>query len=75
MGYTGGVTKPMKYLKLVRLLRKAGFVLLPDRGKGSHEVWEHPSGIQAILVYDTECSPGIVRKALEAIDKVKELQK
>ena len=25
------------------MLKKAGFVLLKDRGKGSHTVWEHPN--------------------------------
>ena len=25
------------------MLRKAGFICLKDRGKGSHTVWEHPN--------------------------------
>lgn len=24
------------------MLRKAGFTLIPKRGKGSHTVWKHP---------------------------------
>ena len=33
---------PRKIRELKAELRKGGFVLLPDRGKGSHTVWEHP---------------------------------
>lgn len=31
-----------KIRELKTLLLKAGFVLEPDRGKGSHTVWSHP---------------------------------
>lgn len=33
---------PNKIRELKTVLRKAGFVYLPGRGKGSHIVWEHP---------------------------------
>ena len=36
-----GSTMPRKIRQLKADLRRAGFVLT-DRGKGSHEVWEHP---------------------------------
>lgn len=32
----------MKIRTLNSRLSKAGFVLLPGRGKGSHSVWRHP---------------------------------
>jgi predicted RNA binding protein YcfA (HicA-like mRNA interferase family) len=32
---------PRKIRKLKADLRKAGFVLLPRRGKGSHAIWKH----------------------------------
>lgn len=32
---------PKKIKDLKRLLQKAGFVLLPKRGKGSHSYWIH----------------------------------
>ena len=34
---------PKKIRELKAMLKKAGFVLLKDRGKGSHTVWEHPN--------------------------------
>ena len=33
---------PRKIRDLTRDLRDAGFVPLPNRGKGDHERWEHP---------------------------------
>jgi predicted RNA binding protein YcfA (HicA-like mRNA interferase family) len=33
---------PRKVRQLKADLRRAGFVLAPSRGKGSHTVWEHP---------------------------------
>ena len=34
---------PRKIRQLMTDLRRAGFVELPRRGKGSHSVWEHPT--------------------------------
>ncbi len=34
---------PKKIRELKSILQKAGFILLKDRGKGSHTVWEHPN--------------------------------
>ncbi|VEP17919.1 conserved hypothetical protein [Hyella patelloides LEGE 07179] len=34
---------PKKIRELKAILRKAGFICLKDRGKGSHTVWEHPN--------------------------------
>ncbi len=33
---------PKKIGDLKRILQKAGFTLLPKRGKGSHSYWIHP---------------------------------
>jgi predicted RNA binding protein YcfA (HicA-like mRNA interferase family) len=33
---------PRKIRELKRDLRKAGYAAVPNRGKGSHTVWEHP---------------------------------
>ncbi len=33
---------PRKIRELKRDLRRAGYSLRPNRGKGSHTVWEHP---------------------------------
>jgi predicted RNA binding protein YcfA (HicA-like mRNA interferase family) len=33
---------PKKIRELKQMLRKAGFKLLPKRGKGSHSIYRHP---------------------------------
>ncbi len=33
---------PQKIRELKSNLQKAGFMLLKERGKGSHTMWEHP---------------------------------
>ncbi len=33
---------PKKVIELRQMLQKAGFTLLPKRGKGSHSYWIHP---------------------------------
>ncbi|MUG99165.1 addiction module toxin, HicA family [Scytonema sp. UIC 10036] len=33
---------PKKVRELKQMLQKAGFTLLPKRGKGSHSYWSHP---------------------------------
>lgn len=33
---------PKKVKELKQMLQKAGFTLLPKRGKGSHSYWIHP---------------------------------
>ena len=33
---------PKKVRELKQMLQKAGFTLLPKRGKGSHSYWDHP---------------------------------
>ena len=33
---------PKKIRELKQMLIKAGFKLLPKRGKGSHTIWKHP---------------------------------
>jgi hypothetical protein len=50
---------PKKIRELKRMLLKAGFELLPGRGKGSHCVYKHPlleNGLDAMeeLIYVAE---------------------
>jgi hypothetical protein len=40
---------PRKLRQLRSDLRKSGFRRLTGRGKGDHEVWEHPTGVRAGL--------------------------
>ena len=48
------MVKPMKYRKLVGLLREAGFT--PTQGKGDHEKWRNGT-TWTIITQTTECSP------------------
>ena len=41
---------PKKIRELKSILKKAGFTLLKDRGKGSHTVWEHPNVEQNVIL-------------------------
>ncbi|QPK80777.1 type II toxin-antitoxin system HicA family toxin [Schaalia sp. ZJ405] len=61
------MTKPMPYRKLAKLLKKAGFA--SRQGKGDHEVWRHETGISVSITRTVEISPGLVRKALKAIEE------
>ena len=35
--------------KLVAALRRAGFVVMPDRGRGSHRLLAHPDGREVVV--------------------------
>jgi predicted RNA binding protein YcfA (HicA-like mRNA interferase family) len=64
------MVKPMRYRDLVRLLRDAGFE--SEQGKGDHEKWSAPGLARPVIITQTrEISPGLTRKALDAIEVVK----
>lgn len=64
------MTKPMKYRELVKLLEAAGFT--PTQGKGDHEKWSAPGLARPVIITQTrEVSPGLTRKALQAIEEQK----
>lgn len=63
------MVKPMKYRELVKMLRQAGFA--SRQGKGDHEVWSKGAH-QVVLTQTREVSPGLVRKAMKAIDAAEE---
>lgn len=41
---------PRKIRQLKSDLRKAGFLLIPKRGKGSHTLWVHPKTNTSVTV-------------------------
>jgi hypothetical protein len=52
------------------LLREAGFT--SEQGKGDHEKWTAPGLARHVIITQTrEVSPGLTRKALEAIEEQK----
>ena len=65
---------PRKIRQLRSDLRKAGFVLDPERGKGSHDVWEHPEGVVAFVTLSgkdgADAKPYQEKKVREAIAHV-----
>ena len=65
---------PRKIRQLKSDLRKAGFVLT-DRGKGSHEVWEHPEVASASVTLSgrdgADAKPYQERDVREALTKVR----
>lgn len=65
------MVKPMKYRELVKLLTAAGYT--QSEGKGDHEKWT--KGAERVVITQTrEVSPGLVRKALQSIERSKEQQ-
>lgn len=64
------MTKPMKYRDLAKLLREAGFTA--EQGKGDHEKWSAPGLARHVIITQArEVSPGLTRKALQAIEEQK----
>lgn len=63
------MVKPMKYRELAQLLREAGFE--SRQGKGDHEVWSK-GAVQVSITQTREISPGLTRKALNAIERSKQ---
>ncbi len=62
------MVKPLRYTNLTALLREAGFS--SRQGKGDHEVWS--KGRHQVTITQTrDISPGLVRKALNAIEASK----
>ncbi|WP_181024681.1 MULTISPECIES: type II toxin-antitoxin system HicA family toxin [Rathayibacter] len=64
------MVKPMRYKELVALLRAAGFA--SRQGKGDHEVWSRNGKHHVVLTQTRDVSPGLVRKALNAIEAAEE---
>ncbi len=63
------MVKPMKYTELAKLLRQAGYE--QSEGRGDHEKWT--CGTELVVITQTrEVSPGLVRKALQSIERSKE---
>ena len=66
---------PRKVRQLKADLKKAGFVELPERGKGSHTVWEHPLMPKPVVIsgHDgDDAQPYQERDVREAIRAVAE---
>lgn len=58
---------PKKIRELKSILKKAGFTLLKDRGKGSHTVWEHPNVEKNVILSgkDSKDAQNFLRQFLQ----------
>lgn len=69
---------PKKIRELKQMLQKAGFTLLPKRGKGSHSYWVHPLMSNPIVLSGKEskdAQPYQEKDIMKAFKELEELEK
>ena len=68
---------PKKVRELKQILQKAGFTLLPKRGKGSHSYWIHPLLLKPVALSgkdSKDAKPYQEKDVIEAIEELEQLQ-
>ena len=68
---------PKKVRELKQTLQKAGFTLLPKRGKGSHSYWIHPLLSKPVVLSgkdSKDAKPYQEKDVIEAIEELEQLQ-
>jgi predicted RNA binding protein YcfA (HicA-like mRNA interferase family) len=68
---------PKKIRELKQMLQKAGFYLLPKRGKGSHSYWIHPFLSKPIVLSgkdNKDAQPYQEKDIMKAIKEVEQLE-
>lgn len=68
---------PKKIRELKKAVKKAGFELLPGRGKGSHSMWKHPLLPDPVVIAgkDGDDAPKYLEKDVEQkLQQLKELE-
>jgi len=53
---------PRKVRELKAQIAREGFVLLPKRGKGSHQRWRHPLLNKTLTISGAECTAAFLRE-------------
>ncbi|WP_299404864.1 type II toxin-antitoxin system HicA family toxin [Acaryochloris sp. IP29b_bin.148] len=69
---------PKKIKDLKRLLQKAGFVLLPKRGKGSHSYWIHELLPKPVVLSGKDggdAKPYQEKRVAEALETIDQLHR
>jgi len=66
---------PKKVRELKQMLQKAGFTLLPRRGKGSHSYWIHQLLPQPVVLSGKDNKDAKPYQEKDVIDAIKELEK
>ena len=67
---------PKSIRELKQNLKKAGFTLLPKRGKGSHTYWVHPLLIAPVILSgkdSKDAQPYQEKDVLEALQELKKI--
>ena len=65
---------PRKIRELKKDLKRAGFVNIPKRGKGSHSYWQHPNYAKAVILSNqdgADAKPYQEKEVAKAIKAVK----
>ena len=65
------INLPKKIRELKAILKKAGFICLKDRGKGSHTVWEHPNVSNNVIFASKDAQRYQEKRVAEAIEEAK----
>jgi len=68
---------PKKVRELKQTLQKAGFALLPKRGKGSHSYWVHPLLSKPVVISGKDgkdAKPYQEKDVMEALEELEQLQ-
>ncbi len=68
---------PKKIREIKAILTKAGYAQLKNRGKGSHQIWEHPRLSEPIVISrkDGDDAPLYLEKQVnQALKQLKELE-
>ncbi len=69
---------PKKVRELKRLVSKAGFVLKPGRGKGSHSYWLHPLLPREPITIPgkdgSDAKPYLEKEVKRLLDKLKAME-
>lgn len=66
---------PKKVRELKALVQKAGFVLLPKRGKGSHSYWVHPLLREPVIISDNDGKDAKRYQEKDVMDALRELER
>jgi predicted RNA binding protein YcfA (HicA-like mRNA interferase family) len=65
---------PKKIRELKQMLQKAGFTLLPRRGKGSHSYWVHPLIQNPVVLSGKDSKDAQPYQEKDVIAALKELE-
>ncbi|MBD2181278.1 type II toxin-antitoxin system HicA family toxin [Planktothrix sp. FACHB-1355] len=68
---------PKKVRELKQMLQKAGFTLLPKRGKGSHSYWIHPLLPNPVVLSGKDgkdAKPYQEKDVIEALEELEQLK-